>query len=526
MANTNYQLTLHDYVMMVRRRFWLMAAIFIVVFAASLGVAVYLPPVYQSTGTVLVESQQIPVDLVPSTITTQAEERIQVIRARVMTRENLLRIIERHNLFADEAESMTVSDKLAIMRNRIRIEVIRAEGGSRRGGGAIAFRLSFEDRSPAVAHRVANDLVTLFLSENVRVRTERATETTQFLAREAEKLRLELESLEAQVAQYKQQHADALPEHLNMRLGMLQRAEASLAALDRDYKSVEEEKRFLELELAAIQAGIKSAATSQAASPAFELARLREEYAALRARYTEFHPDVRALAGRIETLEQMLPEGDAALDGAAMSATEFMAAQVQGRLEAADRRLASIAAQQDRLKQQIEELEAQILQTPQVERALFMLTRDYDNARRKYDDLRAKQVQAQLAESLEEESRAERFSLLEPPQLPDSPIKPDRQKIAMMGFMLAGALGGGIGLALEFLNQKVRGARALAAIVRQQPLVVIPYIRTSYEAKQQRRRLLIAGAGSVLFAMLAASLIHVFYQPLNILFFKVLARLT
>ena len=41
---------------------------------------------------------------------------------------------------------------------------------------------------PEVANKVANELVTLFLDENIKQRTERASETTEFLTREADKL--------------------------------------------------------------------------------------------------------------------------------------------------------------------------------------------------------------------------------------------------------------------------------------------------------------------------------------------------
>src|SRR5690625_1723613 len=211
MAKARYQPSLSDYVDMVRRRFWVMVAIFAVVAGSCLAVVVTLDPIYQSTGVILVESQQIPAELVPTTVTSFADERIQVIRQRVMTRENLLRIIERYDLFSGRSRAPSVTDQIALTRDRVSVNVI-SSGGSGRNRNAIAFSVSFEDESPARAHRVANELVTLFLQENVRVRTERATETTEFLAREAEKLMVELEALEARVADYKQQHANALPE--------------------------------------------------------------------------------------------------------------------------------------------------------------------------------------------------------------------------------------------------------------------------------------------------------------------------
>jgi uncharacterized protein involved in exopolysaccharide biosynthesis len=63
--------------------------------------SVAIPPVYQSTGTIMVESQTIPTDLIPTTAASLIDERIEVIRQRVMTRENLFKIIEKYKLFRD-----------------------------------------------------------------------------------------------------------------------------------------------------------------------------------------------------------------------------------------------------------------------------------------------------------------------------------------------------------------------------------------------------------------------------------------
>ncbi|PWG67315.1 lipopolysaccharide biosynthesis protein, partial [Enterobacter mori] len=79
-------------------------------------------PIYQSTGTILVESQQISPELVSTNNTSFADERIEVIRQRVMPRENLLRIIDKYNLFPDKRFSD--SDKIDHMRSAIVVETL------------------------------------------------------------------------------------------------------------------------------------------------------------------------------------------------------------------------------------------------------------------------------------------------------------------------------------------------------------------------------------------------------------------
>ena len=97
MEYSEAELTLRDYFAILKRRYLFLIIPFVLVLTVSVGVALLMAPVYQSTGTIMVESQQIPDNFVQSTVTSYADERIGVITQRVMIRENLLRIIDKFN---------------------------------------------------------------------------------------------------------------------------------------------------------------------------------------------------------------------------------------------------------------------------------------------------------------------------------------------------------------------------------------------------------------------------------------------
>lgn len=523
---TPYEPTLKDYLATLRRRALPAAIAFLLIFAVAGTVAVLLPPTYRATGTILVESQQIPDDLIRSTVTSFADERILVIKQRVMTQSNLRNIIDKYDLFADRRRSVPASEILEMMRTRIGVELISADVvGNRRT--TIAFKVSYDDAQADVAYKVANELVTLFLDENVRTRTARATETTEFLTQEADKLRQNLDAAEVQIAEYKQKHGNALPEHLEMRMGMLSRVEAELKEAERAHKDAEAQARLLDIELTAATAGKDpAAAASPTLSPAQQLAAMKTEYTKLAATYSDSHPTLRALQRKIEALEKTVKEGKEA-GPAPGEDSELAVAKVKAYLETTEGRKASLAQQIKTLRAQRGEYEHMILQTPQVERGMASLLRDYENAKGKYQEVLQKQMSAQISENLEEEKKAERFALLEPPLRPDKPIEPDRKKIAAMGFFLALAGSGGVVMALEGVQQRVHGPRALGALMGQPPLVAIPCIRT--EAELARRKgpkklgLIIAAAVLILLAAALAA-VHVFYQPLDMVWIKFLAR--
>jgi succinoglycan biosynthesis transport protein ExoP len=526
--STEYQLTLNDYISILRRRGPLLVATFVGLLAVALVVVVAIPPVYQSTGTIMVESQTIPTDLIPSSAASLVDERIEVIRQRVMTRENLFKIVEKHGLFKDSTQSMTVSDKIDEMRKHISIESIGAnlKSSRRQGQGTIAFKLSFEHRKPEITQRVANELVTLFLDENVKSRTERATETTEFLTQEADKLKVELEKVENQLAVYKQEHSKALPQHQQLHMSMLSRTESELKDAEREYKTAQEELRFLDLELSAAKAGITpKAGAAYAPQNPQDIGSLKAEYQRLLSLYTEAHPDVRAVKRKIEALEAAAPAaGATGAEKPAGAPVSLEVARVQARIAATNNRMESLAGQIKTLRGKIGSYEQQLLQIPQVERGLITLMRDHESAQKKYEEIRAKQMSAKIAESLEGENKAERFSLLEPPAYPDRPSKPDRVKILLIGVFAAFGGSAGLVFLLETLNQRIRGQEALAIVIRQRPMLAIPYI--TIEDEVRGRKLLLKRVAIVLVAVIVISaiLLHFLYMPLDILMMKIISR--
>ncbi|WBM35161.1 MULTISPECIES: GumC family protein [Pseudomonas] len=516
---SDYELSLRDYIAIIKDRALVLGVSAVVILAATVAVALMVPPIYQSTGTILVESQQISPELVSTNNTSFADERIEVIRQRVMTRENLLRIIDKYDLFADKR--LGESDKIDQMRNAIVVETLTTFVRGR-GEATVAFNVSFEHKQPQVAKQVADELVSLFLNENLKQRTERANETTEFLTQEANKLGAELASLENQLADFKQAHANALPEHQTLRMNMLSRSELEFREVDRDYKAAQEELRYLELELSAANAGLATKAADgarpAAADQAQDLPSLKAEYARLLTRYKEAHPDVVAVKRKIQTLEASGGRTSTA------SSVSLDVARVRAKMSAAQERIASLAEQKRELTRKMEGYEAEILEAPQVERGLVTLMRDHDNARKKYEEIRAKEMSAKITESLEQENKAERFVLLEPPLLPEKPIKPNRKKIAALGLVLAPAGGGALVMLLEMLNQRVRGVGALENLLGKRVLVALPYIETRADVarrKRWRNRLIVA---ALALAAIMIVLVHVYYMPLDVLLYKVMSR--
>jgi uncharacterized protein involved in exopolysaccharide biosynthesis len=194
------------YLELLKRRLLYFLIPFVLVAAAGIAAALIWPPTYLAEGKILVQSQQIPTELVRSTVTSAAQERIQVIEQRLLTRDNLIAIIDKFQLFPGQRNLMSVTQLVEAMKKKTSIATVNQElSFSRRSDNpTIVFTVGFEDSNPAVAAGVANELVTRILDADIRDRTSRAKETTKFLSHEVERLQAENAAIETKIAQAKE----------------------------------------------------------------------------------------------------------------------------------------------------------------------------------------------------------------------------------------------------------------------------------------------------------------------------------
>ncbi len=215
---------LYFYEILKKRKFYALIPFFCI-FAIGWTIVMLMPPTYLSEGKILVESQQIPVDLVRPTVTATASERIATIQQRVMTRENLLKIADKYGMYANERSKLSRTDLLDRMRANTIVRPVDIDPALQRNQNfTVAITVGFTDRHPDIATKVANELITLFLNEDARNRTNRATETTKFLSQEVEKLKTELAATDEKLLESRRQMPEgALPQITLLKLELAQK---------------------------------------------------------------------------------------------------------------------------------------------------------------------------------------------------------------------------------------------------------------------------------------------------------------
>jgi len=530
----DYQLTPQDYLAIARRWAWAMILTFGVVLTASVVVAMLLPRGYESTGTLLAEAPKISGEVVRSAVAGNAEQRIQALNQRIMTRESLLRIASEHRVFDSGGQGrLKDADVVDEMRNSIgvRVQIGNMASWEERPTNNFTFNVSFQHGTPEKALEVTNALIKLFLKSSARQGIEQASRANDFLSQEADRVQSQLENLERQIAAYKRTQGSTTEEGQAAALANIQVLGSDLRSAEREQRLALNELQTLEVDLAGARSGVLPLGTASAAAPSAaeqELDRARAELARIRGSYTEDHPDVRAQERIIAMLERTLrteANVSSPTRDAAAAQIRLAVARLEAQIRTTRARADLLGNQQQTLRNTVGQLRSQVTRAPLVERDLAALQRDHDAARAQYEDLRSKQLSAQIVQNLEGEQQGERFTLLEPPLIPEYPIKPNRRKIVALGFFLALAAGVGIAVLLEVVFARVRGVNALTALTSQRPMVVIPYITTLAETHSThllRRRFIGLMAGLGLAGILV---IHTLFVPLHTLLISLFSRL-
>ena len=525
---------IRTYIAVIKRRLPVTFATFVVVMACAVAAAILWPPVYQSQARLIVETQQIPDDLVRATVRTIADERLQVIKQRVTTRDVLLGIVEKFRLFPNERDSLTPTRLVEEMRNRTIIEKFEL-GGSRRArreAVIIGLTVAFEDRSPNTAQRVANEFVTLILGADVKTRTAQASETTRFLQRETDERRRQLTSIEAKISAYKLQNVGALPEKRQVLERQHDQAKSERDALDRAILDLSEKLQLTELELKVRRAGNKTRTVlgTGAALSVQDLGTLKKQLAVKRTLYTDNHPDIRSLLNQIAALESQQSgrtnAGDSQEDQAGAQRGELTLEErlLRGRISALKQREAQAAKKRNEVAKNMDRIQNLIAQIPGVEEVLRRFSVESEAIRKDLEDLTAKLRQAKIGERLESDRQAERFEVIEQPIRPTEPIRPNRPLILAAGLGAAVAAAFAVMLILELLNRTVRSNVDIVRAIEQAPLGTIPYYTTSTESRRQRTKIILGILSLVLVITVALVAIHFFYLPVDEVYYKVLQR--
>ncbi len=488
------ELTMDDYLAMLRRRLKVILIPTLIAPLAGFLVSYALPSRYQTQSTVLVESQKVPDNYVAPVITSDFAQRVQSLEERVKS-PSLLRPTlqsmgfvkpeEQNKLIADIGQNMQVQPVITSMSAAVEsAPSARARRNAAASEPLPGFNVTYSDTDAARAQKICNAMTSLIVDENLRSRSEVAQSTTDFLSRQVDDAKKALDEQDAKLADFKKSHMGELPSDLDSNMRELALLNSQLDLDTQTISKAQQDKAYYDSLLTQQIASWKSSlSSSNPQALEQELTQLQGQLLQLQARYTADHPDVIKTKNDIAEVQKKLKENSNASasasgssDSAASSAEppeiqnlRLQIHQNQGVIERA-------TLDETKVLGQIRDYKRKTEMSPAVEEEYNEDARDDANASKVYQDLLAKKSSAGLGTSMENQQEGEQMRIAATAPLPSDPSFPNRPLLAASGLGVGLALGALIAICLEFSDKSIRTEKDAAAIMDLPLLISVPWL--------------------------------------------------
>ena len=448
----------------LRRRLLIALVAFATVIAGAAAFAVYLPDLYQSHATVIIERPLG--DTVRPGASDNLESRLYAIQSTILSRDRLTELIERFNLYPELRQKGSKDEVLTQAREDIKWKPNGPEQVSGRNK-TVTFTLTYTGDERKTVADVTNAIAGFYASYNGQMRSAEAENMSGYY-----KTQMEAASAQANAAQIKlEQFVIANQAQLPQAAGV---GAATYARLSDQMTQVRNEQTRITILRDQIQADLDANAQAVAASdagsstgavPGFEpspqLRQLREDLSKAkdavavneRKGFTDEHPDMRDAKDSVARLEQAVKTKQSeelaaakareeerkgvGTDGAAKATVARLMPRSQRSIEGYNEQLQTLKKSELEIKAQMDQMMQRLDAAPAVQTQYVVLQREYESRKEAYDQAMRRYQEARQNQQVESSGQAERFTVLEAAILPEGPSAPNRPRLLIMGFLLA-----------------------------------------------------------------------------------------
>jgi polysaccharide chain length determinant protein (PEP-CTERM system associated) len=366
-----------------------------------------------------------------------------------------------------------------------------------------SFSISFEGQDPKTVMMVTNKLASLFIEENLKVRESQAEGTSEFLSKELQSVDERLKHKESEIRNFREHSMGQLPQQLDANLRILEQLQQQIKSTNESLRGAEDRSIVIQNQIEllkkrepqVVRLGAQGdVSIDRGEDPLIvQLKNLKRDLAVAQSKYKENHPDVIDLKKKIANIEPRIVEMMRNTQGQGISEqnlaapsldpeSERLLAQYGEQYHAAVLETRRLREEEKRLKEQVAFYQRRIEETPRREQELSLLTRDYDLLKTNYQSLMDKKIQSQMAQNLEHKQQGEQFKVLDPARVPENPVKPDRNKILLMGAVIGLALGLGLTWLRETMDQSFHTVSDVESYLELPVLATIPNLSEKRKA--------------------------------------------
>ena len=508
------QRTPGEYVQILWRRKWLIVLPAIAIATAITLVVLRLPNVYESSTLLIVKPPTISSAFVPTLSDVDLTMRINNISQIAASRSSLEPLILRYDLYREERQQGVPMESIV---ERMRADMSVHIDTSRNVTNA--FRISYRARDPRQTQVVTRELASKYVNGQT---TSLAVETQQgkeFFEKQLAEVKAQLDEVDQRRIQYMIQNRDNLPSQGQSLIGRLSGLRSQQAALITDIGRMRDQRAAMTGQMNDIMQQMQrdqedyiEMGSDPRQSPAY--GQLAQRKAQLEAELEEMlltlkpqNPDVKKVQAQIDATKRAMDEMVSQSDARLAAIKERLAKRPDLRINNLKRQLeffdSEFARQQkalDATSSEIAEIESRVNNVPGAEIGLVSLNREYETKKAYYDDLLRKKQQIDLAGAANTEAKTETIQVVDPANLPQQPIAPQRPRLLLTGILLGLGVGLAFAAAFEVPRLLTIQTKDDAEHYTGLPVLIsVPELMTPQEARSiPRRRMLLVAAGIVI----------------------------
>jgi polysaccharide chain length determinant protein (PEP-CTERM system associated) len=477
------------------RRAWIVALSLFVCGGLAFAVSKRLPNQYRSETLIMVIPQRISETYVRAQVTAKIEDRLNSLEDQILSRSRLERIIRDLGLYEELRRSLPMEDVVQRMRDDITVKV----------EGKESFRISYVSRASKTAQQATERLASLFIEESMRDRENVAEDTNQFLEAQLEDAKRRLQTQEKKLEEYRSRYGGELPAQVATNLQAVQNAQVQLQNLAETSDRARERRLLIERQVADLQEnpGLAAPAPQQAAPPeaiptesaAVQLQIARARLENLLTKYTDEHPQVKALKRQVDELQakadaeakrSSTPTQDPSTLSPAERVRQQRIRELKLQMEDIDHQLADKQEQERKLRAIVADYQGKLDAAPKRESDLVELTRDYTTLQASYQSLLSKREEAKLARDLERRNIGEQFKVLDPAKAPERPFSPNRLVIDIGGAAAGLVIGVLVILLLELRDSSFKTEDDVVRVLNLRVLALVPVMASGASQRTKK----------------------------------------
>ncbi len=421
-----------------------------------------MPDIYESEARVYVDTQSLLRPLLRGlTVETNPDTQIRLMVKTLLSRPNLERISRMTDLDVQANNTEEYDALIDGLKNNIIISSAGREN---------IYTLSIEHENAEMAKNIVQSALTVFI-ENTLGETRSDSDSAQkFLNVQLTDYENRLSASESRLTDFKQKYSGILPGQSGGFYNNLKSEKTKLEEAQLQLKEVETRLASAKAQLLGEEPvfGLFSnkvqSNSSVTTSYDGRIIQLEGQLDDLQLRYTDSHPDVKQLKGRIDSLNsQRTAEIEKYYDSMKASGATSQSSitsidknpvyqEMKVQVNSLENEAASLTVRVKNYQQRVQNLESKIHTLPEIEAELVALNRGYEITKSKYEDLLSRKETAQLAQQADETTDKIQFRVIDPPRAATQPVGPARFLFFGIVAVVGIIVGVGISLLLSQLS--------------------------------------------------------------------------